>query len=82
MNYQMNLLSPKRLFFNLFLNPFLFLILFIVIQNSSNKERVNLLIDETIELPLSFIIGTSFLTGSILGQLVPVYKNKKFLKSY
>jgi len=72
------LFSLKRLFFNLFLNTFLFLFLFIVIQNSSKKERVNILIDETIELPLSFIIGTSFLTGSFFGQLIPIYYKKNF----
>ena len=67
----------KRLFFNFFLNTSLFLILIIVIQNSSTKERVDLLIDQTIELPLSFIIGTSFITGSILGQLIPKFDNNK-----
>ena len=66
----------KRLFLNFFLNTFLFLILIIVIQNSSTKERVNLLIDETIELPLSLIIGTSFITGTMLGQLITPLDNK------
>ena len=67
----------KRLFLNFFLNTFLFLILIIVIQNSSTKERINLLIDETIELPLSFIIGTSFITGTMLGQIMNPLDNKK-----
>tara|TARA_B100001989_G_scaffold243438_1_gene211153 strand:+ start:550 stop:741 length:192 start_codon:yes stop_codon:yes gene_type:complete len=63
----------------LFLNTFLFLILIIVVQNSSTKERVNLLIDETIELPLSFIIGASFITGTMLGQLMtPLDNNKNY----
>ncbi len=69
----------KKLFLNLFLNTFLFLILIIVVQNSSTKERVNLLIDETIELPLSFIIGASFITGTMLGQLMtPLDNNKNY----
>ena len=67
----------KRLSLNIFLNTFLFLILIIVIQNSSTKERLNLLIDETIELPLSFIIGTSFITGTMLGQLITPLDNNK-----
>ena len=71
MSSKVNLSIFKRLIINFFFNTSLFLILFIVIQNSSTKERVNLLIDETIELPLSFIIGTSFITGSFLGQLLP-----------
>ena len=49
-------------------NSCLFLILFIGIQNSSNKSKVDLLIDETIELPISFIVGSSFIIGSILGS--------------
>ena len=48
----------------------LFLILFIGIQNSSNKSKVDLLIDETIELPISFIVGSSFILGSIFGSFL------------
>ena len=40
------------------------------IQNSSNKKKVNLLINETINLPVSFIIGSSFISGSITGTLL------------
>ena len=41
------------------------MLLFVGIQNSSNKSKVNLLINETIELPISFIVGSSFILGSI-----------------
>ena len=64
----------------LFLTTFnicLFLILLIGIQNSSNKSKVNFLINETIELPVSFIIGTSFISGSILGGLTLLNSFKK-----
>ena len=57
----------KNLFFIIFFNSSLFLMLMIGIQNSSNKSKVNLLISETVNLPISFIIGTSFITGSLLG---------------
>ena len=60
----------KKLFFALIFNSCLFIALFIGIQNSSNKSKVNLLIDETIELPISFIVGTSFILGSILGSFL------------
>ena len=60
----------KKLFFALIFNSCLFIALFIGIQNSSNKSKVNLLIDETIELPISFIVGTSFILGSILGNIL------------
>ena len=58
----------KKLFLTVIFNSCLFLALFIGIQNSSNKSKVNLLIDETIELPISFIIGSSFILGSIFGS--------------
>ena len=32
-------------------------------------NKVNLLIDETVNLPISFIVGVSFLSGSILGSI-------------
>ena len=39
------------------------------LQNNSNKSKVNLIIDETVNLPIGFIVGTSFITGSIIGNL-------------
>ena len=60
----------KKLFLAVIFNSCLFLALFIGIQNSSNKSKVNLLIDETIELPISFIVGSSFILGSILGSFL------------
>ena len=53
-------------------NSSLFVILFIGIQNSSNKHKVNFLINETIELPISFIIGSSFILGSIFGSFLGI----------
>ena len=60
----------KKLFLTVIFNSCLFLALFIGIQNSSNKSKLNLLINETIELPISFIVGSSFILGSILGSLL------------
>lgn len=59
----------KKLFFATIFNSCLFMLLLIGIQNSSNKSKVDLLIDETIELPISFIMGSSFILGSILGSV-------------
>ena len=70
----MNLLV-KKLFLSAIFNSCLFLVLFIGIQNSSNKSKVDLLIDETIELPISFIVGSSFILGSILGTFL-VFNNE------
>ena len=60
----------KKLFFTVIFNSWLFVVLFVAIQNSSNKRRVDLIIDETIELPISFIVGSSFILGSILGNIL------------
>ncbi len=42
----------------------------ITVQNSLQKKKVNFLNFETIPLPLSFILGSSFLTGSIMGSMI------------
>ena len=60
----------RKLTLAIIFNSCLFLILFIGIQNSSNKSKVDLLIDETIELPISFIVGSSFILGSIFGNFL------------
>jgi len=67
----------KKLFLAVIFNSCLYMVLFIGIQNSSNKSKVNLLIDETIELPISFIVGSSFISGSILGSFLILDMNKK-----
>ena len=67
MNFQI-----KKIFSNLTINLSLFLMLLIGIQNSLNKEKVNLLINETIEMPLSFIVGISFISGSVIGNFLPI----------
>ena len=71
----------NKLFFNVFYNSSLFLILLIGIQNSSSKVKVNLLINETIRLPISFIIGTSFISGSIFGSLLKLSNIKNIAQS-
>ena len=58
----------KKLFHSAIFTSCLFAILFIGIQNSSNKSKVDLLIEETVELPISFIMGSSFILGSVLGN--------------
>ena len=58
----------KKLFLITTFNSCLFTLLVIGLQNNSNKTRVNLLIEETVTLPIGFIAGTSFITGSIIGN--------------
>ena len=64
------ILLIRKLLFTIFFNSSLFLMLIIGIQNSSIKSKVNLVIDETVSLPVGFIIGSSFITGSLLGSLL------------
>jgi len=67
----------KKLFFTAIFNSCLFLLLFIGIQNSSNKSKVDFLMNETIELPISFIVGSSFILGSILGSFFDFNMNNE-----
>ena len=60
----------KKTIHTLTFNSFLFFLLLIGIQNSSNKIKVNFLMNETANLPISFIIGSSFIGGSLVGSFL------------
>ena len=60
----------KKIIFNFLFNLSLFILLMISIQNSFQKRQVKLLFLETINLPISFIIGTSFISGTLLGSFI------------
>ena len=64
----MNLLKKSVYVFTF--NLTLFLILMIGIQNSSTKRKVNLLRTQTVSLPVGFIVGISFISGSLVGCLL------------
>jgi len=63
-------LTLKKLIHSFFFNSSLFLILFFAIQNSSSKQKINFLINQTVGLPISFIVGMSFISGSITGSFI------------
>ena len=67
----------RKLFYSAIFNSCLFAILFIGIQNSSNKSKVDLIIDDTVELPISFLVGSSFILGSILGSFIDFNINEE-----
>ncbi len=71
------LIPLKKILFTLTFNSCLFLALIIGIQNTSNKNKVNLLGEETISLPVSFIVGVSFISGSIIGSFLPINFDNK-----
>ncbi len=66
----------KKIFFTVVLNSTLFLLLIIGIQNSSNRSKVKLIFGETVSLPISFIVGMSFISGSIAGSLITINTNE------
>ena len=65
-------LTLKKIIFAITFNSCLFFLLMIGIQNSSNKTKINFLINETVKLPVSFVIGSSFIGGSIIGNLFTI----------
>jgi len=71
------LFQLKKILFAISFNLSLFLLLIIGIQNSSNKKKVNLIISETIVLPISFIVGVSFISGSLTGSLLKINSREK-----
>ena len=67
----------KNIFFNTAFNVTLFLLLMIGIQNSSKSYKINLILVETIKLPIGFIVGISFISGSITGSFMNLDINIK-----
>ena len=64
------LILLKKIIYTITFNFSLFLLLMIGLQNSSKKEKVNLTMWQTVNLPVGFIVGASFITGSISGILL------------
>ncbi len=60
----------KKIAFLLFFNSSLFIVLMIGLQNNSKQSKVDFIINETVNLPIGFIVGASFICGSLTGSLV------------
>ena len=72
----------KKIAFLLFFNSSLFIVLMIGLQNNSRQSKVNFIINETVNLPIGFIFGASFISGSLTGSLVSLrILNKNKLSS-
>ena len=66
--------------YSLLINTFLLFFLLFAIQNSQEKKVTKIFNRETIELPVSFILGTSFVAGSLSGGFIfsiLSFKNKE-----
>tara|TARA_B100000212_G_C27065070_1_gene401491 strand:+ start:223 stop:462 length:240 start_codon:yes stop_codon:yes gene_type:complete len=55
---------------SLIVNAFLLFFLLFAIQNSQEKKALKLFNKETIELPISFILGSSLIAGSLSGSFI------------
>ncbi len=73
-------ITIRKLIFTFLFNSSLFLLLIVGIQNNSNKSKVNLILDETVFLPIGFIVGSSFITGSLIGSFITIVSDKKTRK--
>ena len=71
------ILLLKKLLFTITLNSALFLLLIIGIQNSSERSKVKLIVGETVSLPISFILGISFISGSVTCSFLPINLNNR-----
>ena len=60
----------KKIIFALTFNVSLFLLLMVGIQNSAESRKLNLILSQTVKLPIAFIIGVSFISGSLTGSLL------------
>ena len=56
--------------YSLLANTLLLFFLIFSIQNSQEKKVLRLFNKETIELPISFILGSSLLAGSLSGSFI------------
>tara|TARA_B100000161_G_C33193517_1_gene256808 strand:+ start:87 stop:329 length:243 start_codon:yes stop_codon:yes gene_type:complete len=66
----------KSFLFTVTFNLSLFLVLIIGIQNSKSSKKINLIINETVKLPVGFIVGVSFISGSIAGSLITINQTR------
>ena len=67
----------RKVVYNIIFNLSMFLLLIIGIQNSAEQRKVNFIIGETVSLPISFIIGMSFISGSLSESLFKINLHTK-----
>ena len=56
--------------FSLLINAILFILLLVGIYNNHDKKAINYLFFKTAEFPIGFITGSSFIIGSLYGNIV------------
>ena len=68
--------KTKLLIINTLTNTIILILLFIGIQNSNKKNKVNFLYFESAKIPVGLILGISFFGGSTIGSTL-ITLNKK-----
>ncbi len=71
--------KTKLLIINTLANTIILILLFIGIQNSNKKNKVNFLYFESAKIPVGLILGISFFAGSTIGSTL-ITLNKKNIK--
>lgn len=66
-----------RIIHPLLFNSFLFIFLFLGIQNSNDKQKVFFYKYSSIEIPISFIAGSSFIFGSLYSNILTLLLQEK-----
>tara|TARA_B100000945_G_scaffold160139_1_gene128596 strand:+ start:200 stop:436 length:237 start_codon:yes stop_codon:yes gene_type:complete len=69
--------TAKIIIFSIFSNTLLFITVLLSIQNSNATRRIKVLNLETIPLPISFIVTSSFIIGSFTGTLLTLQIGKR-----
>ena len=67
--------KTKLLFINTLTNAIILILLFIGIQNSNKKSKVNFLYFESVKIPVGLILGLSFFAGSTIGSTLITLNN-------
>ena len=66
----------KKIIFSLTFNLSLFLLLMVGIQNSSKREKIFFFNIQSVSLPISFIIGMTFISGTLVGDFLDFNRKK------
>ena len=69
--------KTKLLIINTLTNTIILILLFIGIQNSNKKNKVNFLYFESAKIPVGLILGISFFAGSTIGSTLITLNKKK-----
>ncbi len=71
------LFAFKKFLINFTFNFTIFLMLIIGIQNSTRRTKVDVIFGETVKIPISFVIGVSFISGSLMGTFLTLNSKEK-----